>query len=417
MTLYDPQVKAAVKRFPDAPGVYIMRGADGTIIYIGKATSLRKRVGSYFFRQRSAKTEKLVSEIKSIDYRQTDNVMEALILESNLIGYHQPQYNIKLKDDKYFVNIVITKEEYPRVLIVRANAERKLPAKHIFGPYVSKRDAQKVVDFLVKVFCRRHESSPTASLYRQYYMKGYASGRVGDISPADYGRIIGYVRCFLEGKKGGIIRRMEAAMKRAAARRDYEEAALVRDQVFALKHIRDTAFLSRDDLLLENQSLDFERIEGYDISNLAGEDAVGSMVVFRRNRPDKDEYRKFKIRSVTGANDIAMMTEVLTRRFGGGHDWPLPEVIVMDGGLPQTNAAKQVLRQYGLRIPVVGIAKGPDRKGEKLFQSGPRGFVFPDVELIKRVRDEAHRFAIAYHRQLRRAGWSGKKNVRKNSDS
>ena len=402
MTLYDAKVKEAVRKFPDAPGVYIMRNGRKEIIYIGKATSLRKRVGSYFNRTLNPKTEALVGEIKSIDFRTTDNVMEALILESNLIGHHQPHYNIKLKDDKYFVNIVITDESFPRVLVMRSSDEKKGKTRYIFGPYVSKRDAAKVVDFLVKVFCRRSEGNPTASLYRQHYMKGYAVGKVGEISAADYKKIINYIRYFLEGKKGNIIKKMEAEMKRAAAKNEFEEAAELRDQLFALKHIRDTAFLHKDDLFLENQSMEFERIEGYDISNLSGEDAVGSMVVFRRGKPDKDEYRKFKIKTVRGPNDIAMMTEVLDRRFGGGHDWPLPEVVVMDGGMTQTNAAKTVLKRYGLRIPIVGIAKGPDRKGEKLFLSGPRGFVFPDVELIKKVRDESHRFAVGYHRKLRR---------------
>jgi excinuclease ABC subunit C len=407
MALYDAKIKQDVKEFPDSPGVYIMHNEKNEIIYIGKATSLRKRVSSYFYHTLSAKTKKLVSEIKSINFRTTDNVMEALILEANLIGLHKPHYNIKLKDDKYFVNIIITDEKFPRVLIVRASEERKEKARYIFGPYVSKRDATKVVDFLIKIFCRngigREQKFllPTTSLYRQYYMKGYHSGKVGDISSKDYAKIINYIRYFLEGKKNSIIKKMEAEMKRESAKNNFEQAASLRDQLFALKHIRDTAFLSKDDLFLENQSADFKRIEGYDISNISGENAVGSMVVFRHGKPDKDEYRKFKIKTVQGANDPAMMKEVLERRFGNNHDWPMPELIIMDGGITQTNAAKTILKKFNLEIPIVGIAKGPDRRGEKLFLSGPKGFIFPDVGLIKKVRDESHRFAIAYHRKLR----------------
>lgn len=401
MTLYDKKIKEEVKKFPDSPGVYIMRDDNGAIIYIGKATSLRKRVSSYFYHTLNDKTRKLVSEIRNIDFRTTDNVMEALILEANLIGHHKPYFNIKLKDDKYFVNIIITDEEYPRVLIVRANEEKKIKTRYIFGPYVSKRDATKVVDFLIKVFCRSGESNSTASLYRQYYMKGYNSGRVGEISPKEYRKILKYIRYFLEGKKGSIIKKMETEMKKESLRDNFERAADLRDQLFALRHIRDTAFLRKDDLFLENQSMDFERIEGYDISNISGEFAVGSMVVFRHGKPNKDEYRKFKIKTVESANDIAMMKEVLERRFGNDHDWQLPELIVMDGGIMQTNIAKMILKEYGLAIPIIGIAKGPDRKGEKLFFSGPKGFVFPDTVLIKKVRDEAHRFAINYHRKLR----------------
>lgn len=405
MALYDPKIKEEVKKFPDAPGVYLMRDDQKEIIYIGKATSLKKRVGSYFNRALNDKTESLVGEIHSIDFRVTDSAMEALILEANLIKLYKPYYNIKLKDDKYFVNIIITEEKFPRILIVRATDAKKHKSRYIFGPYTSKLDAKRVIDLLVKIFCQDRTASgnrsSTAALYRQYYIKGYSSGRLGDISERDYARIIIYIRHFLEGKKAGIIRKLEAEMKRDSVARNYERAALRRDQLFSLRHIRDTAFLSKEDLLLESHPGDFLRIEGYDISNLSGEDAVGSMVVFRHGRPDKDEYRKFRIKTVQGANDPAMMQEVLSRRFGGGHDWPLPEVIVMDGGITQTNAAKLILKKFDLEIPIVGIAKGPDRKGEKLFFSGPKDFIFPDVELIKRVRDESHRFAIGYHRRLR----------------
>ncbi|MFA7171125.1 MAG: GIY-YIG nuclease family protein [Candidatus Paceibacterota bacterium] len=402
MTLYDAKIKEVVKRFPDSPGVYIMKNEEEEIIYIGKATSLRKRVGSYFNRALSAKTEKLVGDIKSIDYKDTDSAMEALILEANLINLHKPYYNIKLKDDKYFVNIIITDEKYPRVLIVRATDEKKEKAKYIFGPYVSKYDAGKVIDFLVKVFSRRGDFGATSGLYRQYYIKGYNSGKTGDISQKDYAKIISYIKSFLEGKKSGIIKKLEKEMQSAARENEYEKAATMRDQIFALRHIRDTAFIRKEDLLLDDNAGTFERIEGYDISHISGEDAVGSMVVFRRGKPDKDEYRKFKIKTVEGSDDPAMMREVLERRFGNGHDWQLPDVIVMDGGITQTNAAKTVLKKHGLEIPIVGIAKGPDRKGEKLFFSGPKSFIFPDVELIKKVRDESHRFAIGYHRKLRR---------------
>ena len=186
-------------------------------------------------------------------------------------------------------------------------------------------------------------------------------------------------------------------------KKDFEKAAELRNQIFALRHIQDTAFLNKEDLFLEDNPEKLERIEGYDISNISGEMAVGSMVVFRRNRPDKDEYRKFKIKTVQGANDPAMMREVLERRFGNGHGWQFPDLIILDGGLTQINAAKTILKKYNLRIPLIGIAKGPDRKGEKLFFSGPKGFIFPDIELIKKVRDESHRFAINYHRKLRSA--------------
>jgi len=402
MPLFDTNIKETVKKFPDSPGVYLMKDKKGEIIYIGKATSLKKRVGSYFNRALNTKTEKLVSEIVDIDFQTTESAMEALILEANLINLHKPYYNIKLKDDKYFVNIIITEEKFPRILIARASDKKKRKTKNIFGPYTSKQDARRVIDLLAKIFCnKKKDPSSTENLYLRYHIKGYSSGKVGSISEGDYKKIINNIKSFLKGKKERVVKRTEEEMLSAARRKDFEKAAQLRDQIFALRHIRDTAFMDKEDLLLEKQSTDFDRIEGYDISNISGKDAVGSMVVFRRNRPDKDEYRKFKIKTVQGANDIAMMKEVLERRFGNGHDWQLPDLIVMDGGMTQTNAAKTVLKKNGLTIPIVGIAKGPDRKGEKLFFSAPKGFVFPDIGLIKEVRDESHRFAINYHRKLR----------------
>lgn len=401
MSLYSQKIKESVKKFPDSPGVYLMSNLAKEIIYVGKATSLRKRVGSYFSRALNTKTEKLVSEIDKIDFITTTSVLEALILEANLISLHSPKYNIKLKDDKYFVNIVITKEDFPRVLITRYSDKDKKKAKYIFGPYASKYEARKVIDVLVKIFVSNRGGSSTEKIYRQYYIKGYASGLVGKISQRDYTKIIAYIKSFLEGKKNGVIGKLKREMDFAAEKEEFERAAEIRDQIFALENIRDAAFMKKDDLFLENSYEKLDRIEGYDISNISGDFAVGSMVVFRRGKSDKDEYRKFKIRAVDGANDLAMMREVLERRFKN-HDWQLPDLIVMDGGLGQINIAKLVLEDFGFRIPIVGIAKGPDRKGEKLFFSGPKGFIFPDVELIKKVRDESHRFAISYHRKLRK---------------
>ncbi|MDD3190239.1 MAG: UvrB/UvrC motif-containing protein [Candidatus Pacebacteria bacterium] len=411
MSLFDANIKEVVKKFPDSPGVYLMKNEKAEIIYVGKATSLRKRVGSYFNRALNTKTEKLVSDIRGIDFKMTESAMEALILEANLISLYKPYYNIKLKDDKYFVNIIITEEKFPRILIARASDEKKQKTKNIFGPYTSKRDAKQVIDLLVKIFCSRRDksSSSTENLYLRYYIKGYSSGKIGSIAEKDYKKIIYNIKSFLEGRKEKIIKKAEKEMLSAAKRSEFEKAAQLRDQIFALQHIRDTAFMDKEDLLLEKQSTDFDRIEGYDISNTSGKDAVGSMVVFRRNKPDKDEYRKFKIKTVQGANDIAMMKEILERRFGNGHDWQLPDLIIMDGGMTQTNAAKTVLKKHRLTIPIVGIAKGPDRKGEKLFFSAPKGFVFPDIDLIKKVRDESHRFAINYHRKLRGERIKGKK--------
>jgi len=186
-----------------------------------------------------------------------------------------------------------------------------------------------------------------------------------------------------------------------AEKANFENAAAARDQIFALRHIRDVAFIKSEDVLNRSDGRLPVRAEAYDISNIFGKFAVGSMVVFSFGKPDKDEYRRFKIKNVEEANDIAMLKEVLNRRFNHT-DWKMPQLIVIDGGIGQKNAAKIILKKHNLDIPIVAIAKGPKRKGEKLFFSAPKEYVFPDIEFIKKMRDEAHRFAISYHRELRK---------------
>ncbi len=369
-------------------------------MYIGKAVNLRRRVSSYFKKRHiDPRIEELVSKIAKIDYRKTDSVVEALILEANLINKHKPVYNIKLKDDKSFANIIITDEEFPRVLIARPTDEKKVKAKHIFGPYTSKQDAEMVINLLVKIF-DVHSNRSTEQLYRKYYIKGYPSGKIGDISKADYRKIIGNIKLFLQGKKKNIIKKLEKEMESEAKKMNFEVAAEKRNQISALGHIQDVAFIKDKDILLKSSVKFPARAEAYDISNISGKFAVGSMVVFTDGKPDKNEYRKFKIKTVDNANDIAMLREMLERRFTHT-EWQSPDLIIIDGGLAQKNIAKMVLEKHNLNIPIISIAKGPTRKGEKIFSSAPKGYVFPDIEFIKKARDEAHRFAVSYHRKLR----------------
>jgi len=405
------ELKKKIRKFPDLPGVYIMKDRFGEIIYIGKATSLKKRVSSYFTKSLDNKTEKLVSEIKNIGFRTTENVIEALILEANLVGKYTPKYNIKLKDDKSFVNIIITDEKYPRILVSRPTDEKKIKTKYVFGPYLSKESASQVVDFLIRTFDPAEKGKGTSSLYRRYYMKGYASGKIEGISRSDYGKIVNKIKLFLEGKKVRIIKKLEDEMKSESEKTNFEHAAKIRNQIFALKHVRDTAFMKKEDILIEPFAKYPHRAECYDISNISGDFSVGSMAVFTDGKPDKGEYRRFRIRKVSRSNDVAMLKEVLERRFRRS-DWSMPDIVVIDGGLGQKNVAQAVIEDHGLKIPIISIAKGPSRKGEKLFFSASRGFIFPDVIFIKKIRDEAHRFAINYHRSLRKL-----KRIKRNSIS
>lgn len=393
------QIPNSKFHLPLSPGVYFFRDKTGKILYIGKAVNLKRRVNSYFQKRHiDPRIEELAGKISKIDYQKTDTVVEALILEANLINKHKPVYNIKLKDDKSFANIIITKEEFPRVLIARPTDEKKIKAKHIFGPYASKQEAEIVINLLVKIF-DNHNSRSTGQLYRKYYIKGYSSGKIGDISKADYRKIIENIKLFLQGKKTVIIKKLRKEMSREAEAMNFEKAAEKRNQIFALGHIQDAAFIKDKDILLKSSVKYPARAEAYDISNISGKFATGSMVVFMDGKPNKNEYRKFKIKAVDNANDVAMLREMLERRLAHT-GWQSPGLIIIDGGLGQKNIAKIVLEKYNLNIPIIAIAKGLTRKGEKLFFSGPNGYVFPDIEFIKKVRDEAHRFAVSYHRKL-----------------
>jgi excinuclease UvrABC nuclease subunit len=237
------------------------------------------------------------------------------------------------------------------------------------------------------------------------------------ITSQDYRQIIRQLMWFFEGKKGQILRVWRRKMREASMAQEYETAAKYRNQLFALEHIRDIALIQREDREVIPQAeiggIDLRgRIEAYDISNISGTSAVGSMVVFEDGRPRKDQYRKFKIKTVVGANDVGMLEEVLRRRLSRArlhpYAWSLPVLMVIDGGEGQVRGAQRVLSEAGLKIPVIGIAKGPDRKQDRLVYDRTDKKLLAIAErgklLFQRVRDEAHRFAVRYHRTLRKLG-------------
>ncbi|HVN26717.1 MAG TPA: UvrB/UvrC motif-containing protein [Candidatus Paceibacterota bacterium] len=431
-----------------------MKGEGGGILYVGKAANLRRRVSSYFERPHDVRIERLVELIRSVDYRPTDSALEALILEAELIKKYEPPFNVREKDDKSFLYIEITKEKFPRVLLVRGtpNADavkRGLGRGRRFGPFTSAHSAREALRILRRIFPWNTHDPETIGTFRRPcfdYEVGLCPGTcIGAVSQREYARTIGRLRLFLEGRKKSVIRSFEDDMKAASRRLDFEKAEKLRRQLFSLRHIRDTAFISDSPIVAgpamskdgrgrgapgEDRAEPY-RIEGYDISNISGTDAVGSMVVFEDGEPNKNEYRKFRIRSIFQPNDVGMLTEVLERRFSRhapstrpkdwlrkgiaddsagerarvGRDgtvepdaWRLPDLILIDGGVAQANAAKKVILRAGLRIPILGIAKGAERKRNDVIGAIPKGVT---KETLVRVRDEAHRFAIGYHKRLR----------------
>lgn len=437
-----PSVHVKNGTLPDNPGVYFYFGADGTLLYVGKATSLRRRVATYFSERgdgRGARIAELVSKIARIDYAETPTVIEALVLEANQIKAHKPPYNVLGRDDKSFNYLVLTNEDFPRPLLMRGLDLERLgvnpfdkalsPATKkkflaVFGPYTSGLSLKRALA-LIRPSIPWSQCAPPPA-------KGESRGGtrpcfdrqlgkcpgvcVGEISRTEYRKTVRNLILFFEGKKTAIVRQLKRDMTSAAATLDFERAAKLRGQVFALEHIRDVSLIMREDVDLpfappqEAGYLDLNgRIEAYDISNISGTSAVGSMVVFEEGKPAKALYRKFRIKTVKGANDFAMMEEVLRRRLSraaaGSKGWDLPALMVIDGGEGQVGRVLKVMAELGVRVPVVGIAKGFDRKQDRLVYDRADTELHRAVtrgkEILQRARDEAHRFAVSYHRTLR----------------
>lgn len=394
--------KKIYENIPGTPGVYIMKGSSGDILYVGKAANLKSRVSSYFHKSHNRRTEKLVQEIDKIEYSETDSVLEALILEAELIKKHKPPYNVKDKDDKSFLFVEISKDKLPQVRLVRgktrADGER-------FGPYTNASDLRKAMRILRKIFPYSvHLPGKYGSFSRPCMDReiGLCPGTCdGSVDEKKYRRDVRNLKKVLQGKKKDLVDDLEKKMRKASDDQKFEEAGVLKRQIFALTHINDTALIGESKIGDEDSG---GRIEGYDISNISGTSAVGSMVVFEGKSPKRKDYRKFKIRTIRGQDDTGMMKEVMKRRLGH-EDWLLPDLILVDGGKGQVNAVQKVLSEEGFNIPVVGIAKGPERKKNEFIGKIPEGI---DENTLIRVRDEAHRFAIKYHKDLR-----GKKSLGK----
>lgn len=389
-------LKLLQKKLPRSPGVYIFKNAAGEIIYIGKASILRTRVAAYFRKDVDTKTAQMVASARSLDHIPTETALEALFLEARLIRKHLPLYNIRQKDDKTNAYLVITDEQFPRVEITRPTALQNFKIKKSYGPFISKRELMSALKILRRIFPYHSDKSMLKPCF--HFQIGLCPGPcAGAINRKDYQRNIKSLTLIFEGKKQSIERRLDREMKALSKTHQFEQAAAIRNTLYSLKHIRDIN-LAREEAVDWKVISDIpKRIEGYDISNISGRLAVGSMVVFTYGRRDAQEYRKFRIRMENTPNDTAMLQEVLRRRFH--NDWDRPSVIFVDGGLGQLRAAMAELKRMRIHIPIVSAAKGPDRKGFRVFKS--RENIEISRELLKEVSAEAHRFAISYHRKLR----------------
>ncbi|MCS7198198.1 MAG: excinuclease ABC subunit UvrC [Candidatus Bipolaricaulota bacterium] len=535
--------EAKIKALPAEPGVYLFKGAQGEILYIGKAASLKDRIRSYFQPTDNPKIQRLMRDAVDFEYIVTRSEREALLLEATLIKHHQPRYNIRLKDDKRYPYIKITAEPFPRLEVARRGARDG----RYFGPYTNSEAVRETIRILQKIFRLRTCALDLTKIpARQrpcldHYIGLCDAPCVGAITQEEYDKLVEEATLFLRGRKDELIEELRARMVEASERLEFERAARLRDQIATLEKLfagerelcprpveRDligyalgdgiacvqvffvrrgkligresvfveapadtspsellTAFVTQYygkseqipkeilvpcdleepdaivqwlserrkgsvalkvvrrgptrqllDLVAHNAELALReraklpsasddalqelqqvlglpalprRIEAYDISNLFGQHAVGSMIVFWDGAPKRSEYRRFQIQTVSGVDDCAMIAEVLRRRveraLGGDERFlPLPDLILVDGGIGQLSAARAILRQQGLeQIPAIALAK----EHEHVFV-GNRAHPLvlsrqsPALQLLQRIRDEAHRFAVAYHRVVRR---------------
>ena len=549
-TKSEKRLDEILDNLPKNPGIYMMKDGKGSILYIGKAKSLFHRVRSYFSKSQdlAPRTRIFVRKVKDIKVLTTQTEQEALILESNFIKKHQPRYNVLLKDDKHYPYIRLTTQEtYPRLEVVRRVYK---DGATYFGPYTMVREVRETIRLIYKIFPLRQsndslDGAPKRRPCLNYQMKRCLAPCAGLISPDEYNKIVKDVTLFLKGKNTELLKSLKSKMDTAAEKLNYEEAAVFRDKIEAVKTVLDkqkiistslvnqdvvaccaehglamvqvlivrngkmvaekiykmknlneederetlSSFLKQyyadepnlpkeiliqypiDDLELIEQwltdkgsskihidipqigkkrelvkmaednarfairaeldkgevatrsleelrdSLSLKNypkvIEGFDISNISGTHAVGSMVLFNNAVAENKSYRRYKISRVQGIDDYAMLTEVILRRYSRLLDEgkPLPDMILIDGGKGHLNTGYQALQSLGVdhRIDLVCIAKGKHRNNldtDEVYLVGRKDPVWfkensPSRFLLQRVRDEAHRFAIDYHRKLR----------------
>jgi len=407
--------KDKISEIEKSPGIYQFLDKNGDVLYIGKAKNLKNRIKSYFAVEigRGPAIDLMVRQAVKIKVYETESEIEAVLLEAELIKKIRPKYNVALKDDKSFLMIKITREDYPCVTTMRFKDYELSDDKvnTYFGPYPAGELLKSSLKYLRKVFPYRDCS---ATKYASYEKKCQAC-LYGDIrvcsgpcakwvNKAAYNKNITYLKNFLRGRKKQIYSQLVKEMTAFSKNKEFERAAIVRNKVYGLNHLNEIALGLRDDRF-ESSKIMFKRIECFDISNISGQYNVGSMSVISNGKPDTYEYRKFKVKSLLATNDIAAMKEVLERRLN--NSWSEADLWVIDGGLVHLNLAREILKRKKIEKPVISIAKGARRDKNELHYSDQAiaKYCQKSPELVKTIivaRDEAHRFAIKYYRELHR---------------
>ncbi len=400
------KLQKIIKDIPQTPGVYMFLDKSGKPVYIGKAVNLRSRALSHI-RGRA----RFLDDATDIKTHETESEIEALILEACFIKEYKPRYNVVMRDDKQYFYVAFSRDAFSRIFIAHQRT-----TKNRIGPFTDGKALKTTLKLLRRVFPYCTCKTIHKRFCLNYHMGrdlGFCCVKDAKGNKKEYGKNISRIKKILNGQKSRVIKELEKEMKAMAKLKDFEKAAKLRNQLEGIANVLAHKQVFRDDMIQRkmfhvSRSMlqGVNRIEGYDISNIQGNFAVGSMVVFEKNNegiliPKKSDYRRFKINTIKGANDPAMMGEVLARRLKHS-EWPLPDLFLIDGGITQRNAAQKELARAGVSRPLFGLAK----REEELY-TGHSVVLLSALSreqelLFMFIRNEAHRFAIGYYRKLHR---------------
>ena len=408
-------LKNKLNTLPKTAGVYEFKNSKN-ILYIGKAINIKSRVKNHF-QQPSYRDNLFMDQVSKVGFLKTGSEIDALILEANLIKKYQPKYNVMWRDDKNYFYVAVTKNEKPIVFITHQRID---PKAEYIGPFVEGVALKKTLRFLRRAFPYYTSAKHPKSKCTWCHL---------DLCPGpdpnikEYKKNIKKLVLILKGKKVNAMTSLKKEMTRASKESKFEEAGKIRDKIYALQQIMaHTHVLTLPEQVFQptNNAPEIlakiiglkkpaSKIECYDVSNIQGKSATGSMVVFTNGHPDKKQYKKFKIKMENKPNDIAMLKEILERRFSHP-EWKYPDVVLIDGGIAQLNIAvkSKNKNKSTKQIKVISIAK----KNKELFIEGRKSILLKTLpqeiyNLIIQLDDEAHRFAITYHKKLRKKNLIG----------
>lgn len=392
---------------PNVPGVYLFKKGR-TVLYVGKATNLRDRVRSYFdddlIATRGPRIVDMVTNADKVSFETTPTVLEALVREAVLIKKYTPKANVEGKDDKTFLYAVITREPFPRVLVVRGKDlnEKRTQAhgvrvSHVFGPFPSGAQLREALRLIQRIFPFYDTKRPVTSGGKHLRAKIEFNRQLGqyprDVSKEHYRHSIRSIVMFLSGRAKELRKSLARDMARAARDERFEVAAHYKRELFAIDHVQDVSLIKED----RERDISGPRIEAYDTAHLSGTNAIAVMVAVEGGAPCKRDYRTFRIAGA-GNDDIASLKEVLSRRLAH-NEWQLPRAIVVDGGKTHKKTAEALLKEVGIAIPVVALVKDDKHRPREII--GARAAHVSEVDVVL-ANSEAHRFSLARHRAARR---------------